>query len=203
MAKRKFERNRREILYRGRTNRVGSAGIEADIRDEIASRLNHESLAFDDSELHRVRMSLQEQKRPEFLEISPWGVVPASVDTDEADLAIIESGAILIHLAGKTGRLLPTELRQRSQVIQWLMFHTANIGPTQSSADPLTIGTCEWVGLSLDAFPNLERWLSSMAKRPACRRGLNLPIPLEPEKMPAGYEKYRRYIETVRSMLDR
>ena len=57
-------------------------------------------------ELHHVHMALQEQKRPEYLEISPWGVVPAIVDTDEGDFALTESGAILIYLAEKTGRLL-------------------------------------------------------------------------------------------------
>ena len=65
------------------------------------------------------------------------------------------------------------------------------------------VGTAEWVGLSLDPYPNLRRWLGSMAKRPGCRRGLNVPVPLDPEKMPPGFEKYRRYIEVVKSMLDR
>jgi glutathione S-transferase len=203
-------------------------------------------------ELHHVHMALQEQKRPEYLEISPWGVVPAIVDTDEGDFALTESGAILIYLAEKTGRLLPQATRPRYQVLQWVMFHTANIGPSQGAADILDyefekdvpdaieffrkrtlgmyavldeqlegkeyiagafsiadianwtyIGTHEWVGLSIDAYPNLQRWLSTMAKRPGCRRGLNVPVALEPEKMPAGFDKYRRYIEIVRSMLER
>ena len=202
--------------------------------------------------LHHIRMSLQEQKTPEYLAISPWGVVPAIVDDEEDGLAVIESGAILIYLAEKAGRLLPREPRPRAGVLQWLMFHTANVGPSQGAMDVLDyefdkevpdaieffrertlglyavldrqlsdheylagdfsiadianwtyIGTCEWVGLTLDDFPNLERWLGTMAKRPACRRGLNVPTPLAPEKMPEGFEKYRRYIEIVKSMLDR
>ena len=202
--------------------------------------------------LHHVRMSHREQKRPEYLAISPWGVVPAIVDEEAGDLAVIESGAILVYLAEKTGRLLPTEPRARAQVFQWVFFHTANVGPSQGSADVLHyevpepipaavefflartrglyavldaqlrereflagefsiadianwtyVGTAEWVGLSLDPYPNLRRWLGAMAKRPGCRRGLNVPVPLDPEKMPPGFEKYRRYIEVVKSMLDR
>ena len=42
-----------------------------------------------------------------------------------------------------------------------------------------------------------------MARRPGCRRGLNVPIPLDPDAVPVGFEKYRRYIEIVKSMLDR
>ena len=214
-------------------------------------------------ELHHLRMSLGEQKSPEYLAISPAGIIPAIRDTDVASglpgedgdsgLVVIESGAILIYLAEKTGRLLPVEPAARSRVIQWLMFHTANIGPSQGSADVLDyevdfevpeaieyflgrtrgfysvleaelskhefiagddfsiadianwtyVGTHEWVGLSLDAYPNLERWLGTMAKRPACCRGLNVPVKLDPESMPEGFEKYRRYIEIVRSMTER
>jgi GST-like protein len=201
---------------------------------------------------HHVRMALKEQKRPEYLAISPWGVVPTIVDPEASDLAVIESGAILIYLAEKTGRLLPQEARARSEVIQWLMFHTANIGPTQGGADVLQyevpkpipeaveyfrertlglyavlerrleereylagafsiadianwtyVGTSEWVGIGLEPFPNLRRWLGAMARRPGCRRGLNVPIALDPDAVPAGFEKYRRYIEIVKSMLDR
>jgi len=202
--------------------------------------------------LHHVRMSHREQKRPEYLAISPWGVVPAIVDEEAGDLAVIESGAILVYLAEKTGRLLPSEPRARSQVLQWVFFHTANVGPSQGAADVLQyevpepipaevdfflertrglysvldgrlrdreylagefsiaeianwtyVGTAEWVGLSLDPYPNLRRWLGSMAKRAGCRRGLNVPVRLDPDRMPPGFEKYRRYIQIVRSMLDR
>ena len=65
------------------------------------------------------------------------------------------------------------------------------------------VGTSEWVGIGLEPFPRLRRWLGSMARRPGCRRGLNVPIPLDPAAVPAGFEKYRRYIEIVKSMLDR
>jgi glutathione S-transferase len=202
--------------------------------------------------VHHVRMALREQKRPEYLAISPWGVVPAIVDEDEGNLALVESGAILIYLAEKAGRLLPVERRARAEVLQWVIFHTANVGPSQGAADVLHyevpkpipeavayftertlglyevlerqldgreflagefsiadvanwtyVGTSEWVGISLDRFPNLRRWLGALAKRPACRRGLNQPVPLDPDAVPAGFEKYRRYIEIVRSMLER
>lgn len=214
------------------------------------------SVALEELELpyrvHHLRMSHGEHKRPEYLAISPWGVVPTIVDEDRGELAVIESGAILVYLAEKAGRLLPSEPRARSQVFQWVFFHTANVGPSQGSADVLQyevpvpmldavqfflkrtlglyavldrqlrdhewlagdfsiadianwtyVGTAEWVGIDLAPYPNLVRWLGSMAKRPGCRRGLNVPIPLDPDKMPAGFEKYRRYIQIVKSMLDR
>ena len=64
------------------------------------------------------------------------------------------------------------------------------------------VGTHEWVGLSIDEFPNVQRWLSAMAHRPACCRGLDVPAPVTPDLVPEGEEfaKYRRYLQIVASM---
>jgi GST-like protein len=73
-----------------------------------------------------------EQFRPAFLRISPNNKIPAIVDHDAAGgapLALFESGAILQYLAEKTGQLLPTDTRGRYEVIQWLTFQVANVGP--------------------------------------------------------------------------
>ena len=63
-----------------------------------------------------------EQKQPWFLAINPNGRIPAIVDHENDDFAVFESGAILIYLAEKTGRLMPGDAKGRSLVLQWLMF---------------------------------------------------------------------------------
>jgi glutathione S-transferase len=86
-------------------------------------------------EVKAVRLDKQEQKEKRFLAINPNGRIPAIVDRDADDFAVFESGAILIYLAEKTGKLLPTDPRGRSEVMQWLMFQMGGIGPMQGQAN--------------------------------------------------------------------
>ncbi len=81
-----------------------------------------------------IRLDTGEQKESWYLRINPNGRIPAIIDHDEGDFAVFESGAILLYLAEKTGRFLPSDWRERSQVIQWLMFQIAGIGPMQGQA---------------------------------------------------------------------
>lgn len=81
-----------------------------------------------DYTVHSVDITKGEQFAPEFVAINPNSKIPAIVDRD-AELTIFESGAILIYLAEKTGKLLSTEVKQRWQTIEWLMFQMGSIGP--------------------------------------------------------------------------
>jgi glutathione S-transferase/GST-like protein len=85
--------------------------------------------------VHALDLGQLEQKRPEFLRISPNGRIPAIVDRGAGDFAVFESGAILIYLAEKTGRLMPGDPKGRSLVIQWLMFQMGGIGPMMGQAN--------------------------------------------------------------------
>ena len=84
-----------------------------------------------------ITLNLQkgEQKTPAFLKINPNGRIPAIVDRDEDNFAVFESGACLIYLAEKTGKLMPTDAKGRSRVLQWLMFQMGGIGPMMGQAN--------------------------------------------------------------------
>lgn len=86
-------------------------------------------------EVHALSLTRGDQKQPEFLAINPNGRIPAIVDRDAGDLAVFESGAILIYLAEKTGQFLPTEAHARSRVLQWLMFQMGGVGPMMGQAN--------------------------------------------------------------------
>ena len=80
-----------------------------------------------------VNISKGEQFAPEFLKLSPNNRIPAIVDHDPADgggpLSVFESGAILQYLAEKTGKLMPADLRGRTEVMQWLFWQMSGLGP--------------------------------------------------------------------------
>ena len=85
--------------------------------------------------VHALSFERRVQKAPEYLKINPNGRIPAIVDQDNDGFAVFESGAILIYLAEKTGRLMPSDPRGRSLVIQWLMFQMGGVGPMQGQAN--------------------------------------------------------------------
>lgn len=89
-------------------------------------------------EVRPIDLGSGEQKQPWFLKINPNGRIPAIVDHDEGDFTVFESGAILVYLAEKTGRLMPQDAKGRSEVMQWLMFQMGGLGPMMGQANVFT-----------------------------------------------------------------
>lgn len=184
-----------------------------------------------DYKVHPINIGKEEQFSPEFLKISPNNKIPAIVDNDVdgAPISVFESGAILIYLAEKTGKFLPTDPAKRAETLQWMMWQIGGYGPITgqfyhfrnlrekpehseyafnrftnevrrlhtvlnkqlegktyitgeySIAD---IALYSWLkngynlaeGGSNPEFANIEKWLVTMAERPAVGRGLSVPV---------------------------
>jgi GST-like protein len=110
-------------------------------------------------EVHAINLMEADQKKPKFLAINPNGRIPAIVDRDEDDLAVFESGAIMIHLAEKAGRLLPSDPKGRSRVIQWLMFQMGGVGPMMGQANVFFRYFPEKLQPAIDRYQNESRRL--------------------------------------------
>jgi len=87
-----------------------------------------------DYEFTYVRLQEGDQKKPDFLKMNPNGRIPVIVDKANDDFVVFESGAILVYLAEKSGQFLPTEIKKRSEVLQWVMFQMGGLGPMQGQA---------------------------------------------------------------------
>jgi GST-like protein len=109
--------------------------------------------------VHRLDLQGGEQKQQPFLTINPNGRIPAIVDRDVGDLAVFESGAILIYLAEKAGALLPTEVASRSRVIQWLMFQMGGVGPMMGQANVFYRYAPERIPYAIDRYQRESRRL--------------------------------------------
>ena len=198
-------------------------------------------------EVHAIDLAAGDQKQPWFLKLNPNGRIPTIVDRDEGDLPVWESGAIMIHLAEKTGRLLPTDRAGRARVLSWLMFQMGGVGPMMGQAnvffryfpekiqpaidryqnesrrllevldgrlaesewlaDDFSIAdianwcwarTHKWSGVSIEGLPHLQRWKDALKARPACRRGIEVPVKLPnlavDEK---GAEKFSKNAQSI------
>ena len=180
-----------------------------------------------------VDISKDEQFKPEFLKISPNNRIPAIVDRDNG-MSLMESGAILIYLADKTGKLLPKSGEDRYRTIEWLMWQMGGPGPMLGQVHHFVkynpgkapyaeerylkeahrlygvldkqLGThdyvagdysiadiaiwpwvsrYEWQTVDLNKYPNVKRWYTAIANRPAVQKGYKVPKDIGPIPMPA------------------
>ena len=129
---------------------------------KVSIALEEMGLAY---ELHRIDISSGEQKSPEFLKINPNGRIPAIIDRDEGDLAIFESGAILIYLAEKTGMLMPKDIKGRMDVLQWLMFQMGGVGPMQGQAHVFLRYFPETIQPAIDRYQSETKRLYTVLDR--------------------------------------
>jgi len=98
-----------------------------------------------------------DQFTPEFLAISPNNKIPAIVDPEGPDgkpISIFESGAILLYLADKTGRLLATEPRARWRTIEWLMFQMGGVGPMLGQTHHFRVYAPEQIRYAVERYTN-------------------------------------------------
>jgi GST-like protein len=107
-----------------------------------------------------VDIGAGDQFKREFLKISPNNKIPAMTDPDGPDgkpLSMFESGAILLYLAGKTGRLLPQSERGKFDVLQWLMFQMGTVGPMLGQAHHFRLYAPEKLEYAIDRYTNEAR----------------------------------------------
>ena len=116
-------------------------------------------------EVHAVRLDQLEQKSESFLRINPNGRIPAIVDRDAGDFAVFESGAILLYLAEKTGKLLPSDPKGRSRAIQWLMFQMGGLGPMQGQANVFFRYAPEKIPFAIERYQKETRRLYEVLDR--------------------------------------
>ena len=104
-------------------------------------------------------LGANEQKQDWYTAINPNGRIPAIVDRANGDFAVFESGAILIYLAEKTGRLMPSDPKGRSLVLQWLMFQMGGIGPMLGQAHHFRTFAPEQIPYAIERYTGEARRL--------------------------------------------
>ena len=118
--------------------------------------------------VHPVDIGKGEQFRPDFVAINPNSKIPAIIDSDGpggAPLAIFESGAILIYLAEKTGKLLPRDPVARIAALQWLMFQMGGVGPMFGQAHHFLRAAPEPVPYGIERYTKETRRLYGVLER--------------------------------------
>lgn len=115
--------------------------------------------------VHALDLGKLEQKSDAYLRINPNGRIPAIVDRDAGDFPVFESGAILLYLAEKTGRLLPTDAKGRSRAIQWLMFQMGGLGPMQGQANVFFRYAPEKIPFAIERYQRETRRLYEVLDR--------------------------------------
>ncbi len=107
--------------------------------------------------VHPINIGAGDQFGEPFLEISPNNKIPAIVDPDGPDgkpISLFESGAILLYLAGKTGKFLPQDVRGKYEALQWLMFQMGGVGPMLGQAHHFRIYAPEKIEYAINRYTN-------------------------------------------------
>ena len=107
--------------------------------------------------VHPINLGEGDQKTESFLRMNPNGRIPVIVDRGNDDFTVLETGAIMIYLAERAGKLLPTEQKQRSRVMQWLMFQMGGVGPMMGQANVFYRYFPEKIQPAIDRYQN-ECW---------------------------------------------
>jgi GSH-dependent disulfide-bond oxidoreductase len=110
-----------------------------------------------DYRVHPVDIGAGDQFKPEFLAISPNNKIPAITDPNGPDgqpISLFESGAILLYLAGKTGKFLSQSITARYEVLQWLMFQMGGVGPMLGQAHHFRIYAPEKIEYAINRYTN-------------------------------------------------
>ena len=119
--------------------------------------------------VHGIDIGAGDQFKPEFLAISPNNKIPAIVDPEGPDgepISLFESGAILLYLAAKTGKFLPTDTRGKFQVLEWLMFQMGGVGPMLGQTHHFRIYAPEKIPYAIERYSNeAKRLYGVMNKR--------------------------------------
>jgi glutathione S-transferase len=115
--------------------------------------------------VHAVDLGKGEQKSEAFLRLNPNGRIPVIVDRDAGDFVVFESGAILVYLAERSGRLMPADTKGRSLALQWLMFQMAGIGPMMGQANVFFRYLPEKVPVAIERYQNESRRLFEVLER--------------------------------------
>ena len=108
------------------------------------------------------------QFEPGFLSISPNNKIPAITDPSGPDgkpISMFESGAILLYLAGKTGKLLPQDVRGKYEALQWLMFQMGSVGPMLGQAHHFRIYAPEKLAYAVDRYTNEAKRLYTVINK--------------------------------------
>ena len=118
--------------------------------------------------VHPVDIGAGAQFEADFLAISPNNKIPAIVDTDGPDgapISLFESGAMLVYLAGKTGRFLPEDVRGKYEALQWLMFQMGSVGPMLGQAHHFRVYAPEKIDYAVERYTNEARRLYGVMNR--------------------------------------
>ncbi len=119
-------------------------------------------------EVHPIDLQKGEQFAPDFLAISPNNRIPAIIDREGPGgkpYSLFESGAILMYISEKVGKLVPTEMHKRYEVIQWLMFQMGGVGPMFGQAHHFIHSTPEKVPYGIDRYSKETRRLYAVMNK--------------------------------------